>query len=243
MNLFLLNLSHLFLDIYGSFLLPILPMLTAKFSMSIFSVSVVMSIGYLMSSTLQPVWGRLADGVRRPWFVLAGFLLCCVSVSFIGVVPSALLLSLCIVSTNLGEGLYHPQATAFINKLSTGERLNKNLGLYLGLGTFGFAAGPVIAGYIAQNWGLEYFVVMLIPALIVAAVLLTRFASVGNVPVARETGLLDTLKKIKWLIALGLMRPLILMTYCIFMPFLWQKTGYSVMQTGIFIGLFSLVGA
>ncbi len=152
MHLFLLNISHLFLDIYGSFLLPILPMLTAKFSMSLFTVSVVMSIGYLMSSTLQPVWGQLADRVQRPGFILAGFFLTCVSVSFIGAAPTAVLVSLCIIMTNLGEGLYHPQSTAFINKLSGKKQLHKNLGLYLGIGTFGFALGPVVAGFIAEQY-------------------------------------------------------------------------------------------
>ena len=50
-------------------------------------------------------------------------------------------------------------------------------------------------------------------------------------------------KELRKLINIGFIRPLILVSFCIFLPFKWQLLGYSSLKTGILLGLFSLTGA
>lgn len=250
-NLNLLYFSHFIIDAYASFLMPILPLLTQKFEISIFIMSIIMAASYLGSSILQPVFGNIADRTKGYYFITLGLICTCLTIGFVGKISNIFLLASFIIIMNLGEGLYHPQATTLISTLSGEKKLNKNLGIYLGLGVLGFGFGPIACGYIVNNYGLNYLAYTSIFALILIVAI---YFFLRNIPknVDKEEGKVNFFyaltqifadKNLRRLIMLGFMRPLILITFCVYVPFLLKEHGYNTFLIGLFIGLFSLVGA
>ena len=53
--------SHLVTDIYASFIIGMIPILTAKFGLSLFLVSLLTSISFVSANLTQPVFGYLSD--------------------------------------------------------------------------------------------------------------------------------------------------------------------------------------
>lgn len=249
-DLNLLYLSHFLIDAYAGFLMPVLPLLREKFDISIFLISIIMSISYLGSSIMQPLFGDIADKMKSYLLVTIGLIFTCATIGFIGLVKSLLLLSIIIILTNLGEGLYHPQATSLISTLSDNKNLNKNLGKYLGFGILGFGSGPVICGYVVNSYGIDKLVYCSIIAVIP---IIAIYFFLRKIPKNTENPLKEnffiTLANIfknnilRRLILLGFMRPLILINFCVYMPFLWKEHGLNTFIIGLLLGLFSFVGA
>lgn len=249
-NLKLLYLSHFLIDAYASFLMPILPTITQKFQISISLMSIIMSVSYLGSSIMQPFFGNIADKSKGYSFIIFGLMCTCLTIGFIGKVSSLLILTCIIIISNLGEGLYHPQATILINTLSEPKKINKNLGLYLALGILGFGMGPVICGYVVNMYGIENLIYCSIFALIpIVAIYFFLRKIPKDLVKNKQDNFFSALvqifmnKTLRRLIALGFMRPLILITFCVYMPFLWKEQGYNTFFIGLFLGLFSLIGA
>ena len=53
--------GHFMVDIYSGFLNPIMPFSAAKIGIGIAISTILMSISYLLSSLMQPIFGFLSD--------------------------------------------------------------------------------------------------------------------------------------------------------------------------------------
>jgi FSR family fosmidomycin resistance protein-like MFS transporter len=87
------TLGHFVNDCYSAFLAPILPLLIAKFSLSLTVASGLAAIPSLTSSIFQPLYGMASDRVQGRFFILLGPALSVVCMSLLGIAPNAVVLA------------------------------------------------------------------------------------------------------------------------------------------------------
>ena len=67
--------GHFTVDVYSGFLNPIMPFIAAKIGIGIAITTMLMSISYLLSSLMQPIFGFLSDKYKRRFFIIFGLIL------------------------------------------------------------------------------------------------------------------------------------------------------------------------
>jgi FSR family fosmidomycin resistance protein-like MFS transporter len=81
-------------------------------------VGSLVALAALSSSFGQPLFGWLADRVRRPWFVAFGPLVAAVFLSAIGLASSYGALVALLMLGGIGVAAFHPQAAVIAGELS-----------------------------------------------------------------------------------------------------------------------------
>ncbi|MFA6988879.1 MAG: MFS transporter [Candidatus Gastranaerophilaceae bacterium] len=244
----MLCVGHFTVDSYGGFLTPILPFIAAKLSISIALVSLMISISHLASSIMQPLFGYISDSLSRRFFIIWGLVLAAVFTSLGGVVSNAWLLAFIIIMGNVGVAFYHPQGMTLTNYFA-GNKLNVVMGIFTACGTIGYAIGPMISSSLVAKFGLNSTIYAIIPGLIFAFIL---YSTLPKIPVEiikkEKISFFEVLKKIfanRLLLILAYIATLnsmIVLSFAIWMPFVWKAQGYSVSTIGYLIALFSLAG-
>lgn len=245
-----LSLGHFTVDTYSGFISPILPFIAAKIGISLALAGSVISISHLLSSVMQPFYGFLADMIKKRFFIFWGILLSCVFYSLTGVASGYWPLVGCLVLGSLGNGIFHPQATGFINYFS-GYDISKNMAKFISMGTIGFAFGPLIASSVVQAFSLEALPVLSLWGVMMACMILSFVPKVSAVDTSvlrnrisffDATKIILKNKTLIILIMISMLKSLVMHAYCIFLPFLWKSMGYSVGQIGLAIFSFCFSG-
>ena len=241
--------GHFTVDVYSGFLNPIMPFIAAKIGIGIAITTMLMSISYLLSSLMQPIFGFLSDKYKRRFFIIFGLILIAVFNPLTGVATMPWMLGLFIVLGNLGNGFFHPQATGFSFLFSKGFE-GQRIGRFLTLGTLGFAIGPLAASSIVKWYGLESLPYTSIFGIILALLFIKYVPKISHIKDEKQTvGLFDAFKKIvknnttRILIGLSMIKSLVSIVYCLLLPFLWKQIGYGVFEIGLIISIYTLAGA
>src|SRR5688572_11980660 len=116
--LLLLIFSHFAVDLYSSFLAPLLPFLIQKHQLSLTKAGLLVSLYSISASLLQPVYGYWADRLGRRFFdMLAPFLVG----SFMSMLPIASSYTMLIIFLfmgGIGVAAFHPQASSLSHSVS-----------------------------------------------------------------------------------------------------------------------------
>lgn len=241
--------GHFVLDVYSGFLNPIMPFIAAKIGIGLAVTTMLMSISYLLSSLMQPIFGFLSDKYKRRFFIIFGMLLIAIFNPMTGVATSAWMLGLFIILGNLGNGFFHPQATGFVFVFSKGEE-GRRMGLFLTMGTLGFSVGPLLASGMVKNFGLESLPITSIFGILLAIIFLKYIPKVSKQKDTTPSIKLKTaLKQVvqssvtRILIGLSMIKSLVSIVYCLLLPFLWKQIGYGVFEIGVILAIYTLAGA
>jgi len=238
--------SHFMSDAYGGFALPIMPLIAEKLSLSLGFVGLLISLSSITASLFQPLFGYISDKATRRFFVFWGLVLSAVFIGLIGHINNFWLLSIAFMLGNLGVGLFHPQATALAAHFS-GTKINTYMGIYVAMGTIGYAAGPFISSFLVEKLGLGSTIWAIIPGLIAAALLYFYLPKVpinGEPPNFKDVKkMMSDLKIILFiLVFISIIRAIVIYSFHVYMPFVWQKAHYSVLTIGTVIAAFSFCG-
>jgi len=122
--------AHFLNDIHYAFLAPLLPLVVAKFNLTLTLAGLLASILNASSAISQPVFGAFADQMRRRVFVVLGPTLTVAAMGLVGLAPSYEVLVVLLLIAGTGTSSFHPQ----------------------GASTAGYASGP------RQGTGLSRFV-------------------------------------------------------------------------------------
>jgi MFS transporter, FSR family, fosmidomycin resistance protein len=163
--------GHLFADLYAGFMLPLLPLLSNKLHFDLGATGLLLFFSSLSSSVIQPWLGLMCDRVKGINFAVIGVLLACVFISLIGWVDSFWALVVVILLGYLGVGLFHPQATTWVNAMHHPKR-NFTMGTFISIGTLGFALGPFLSSYLVEQGGLGATVWGIVPGVLGAVLLI-----------------------------------------------------------------------
>ena len=149
-----LTIAHCICDVYGGFINPLMPFIASKLGFTMALATVIVAITQICSNMLQPVFGFFADNMLKRFFIFWGLILASTFIPMAASAPSVHLLIIFMIFGCLGGSFFHPQSLGFINIFSK-TNYSGNMGVFVSLGSAGFALGPLLAAYIVQYIGLE----------------------------------------------------------------------------------------
>ena len=244
-----LCLAHLIVDVYSGFLNPIMPFIAEKLQFSMATATVIISISHICSSMLQPIFGFFADNILKRFVIFLGLILASVFVPLTPVVTTIPLLLVCMILGSIGNSFFHPQSIGFVNYFS-GKDCANNMGVFISLGSFGFALGPLLAAYITQILGLDKILYTSLFGLILAFLMfffVPKLSKYEEQP--RKKSFLVSFKEIlsnkqiNYLMLISMMKTLVTNSCCILLPFLWKSIGHTPFYIGLSLFLFVFLGS
>ena len=247
--------AHLTCDIYTGFLNPIMPFIAAKLGFSMAVAAVIISVSHICSSMLQPIFGFFADNILHRFFIFWGLILVSAFIPLTPNAPNIPVLLIFMILGSLGGSFFHPQAMGFVNKFSglnnkDSHITSNNMGIFISIGSLGFACGPLIAALITQVLGLGVISVTSILGLILALLMflfVPKLSLIEKKPEHKE--FVTTFKEIfsnnqmDLLMLIAMMKSLITNSCSILLPFLWKGMGYTPFYIGLALFLFVFAGS
>ena len=241
--------AHLVCDVYGGFLNPIMPFIAAKLNFSMAIATLLMAITQICSNMLQPIFGFFADNILKRFFVFWGLILASVFIPLASSAPNIFLLTLFMILGCLGGSFFHPQSMGFVNIFS-GKNCSNNMGIFVSLGSVGFALGPLLAMYITQVAGLDKIYYTSCFGLILA---FGMFFCVPKLSITEKKtehkeffksfGEILSNYQMKFLMLIAMMKSLVTNSSCILLPFLWKSMNFPPSYIGCALFLFVFAGA
>ena len=153
-----LSLGHFSIDLYAALLVPLYPIITTKLGINLASISAIIAFGHLVSSMMQPLFGFIADKLKHRTFMVWGLIFSSVFIPLAPKAPSVALFLACLLLGMIGNAFFHPQVSALVKDFNKNNPdLSRDMGIFLGLGTIGYAIGPYISTFTYQNYGENLF--------------------------------------------------------------------------------------
>lgn len=244
-----LCLAHLFADVYSGFLNPIMPFIAAKLGFSMAVATIIISISHICSSMLQPIFGFFADNILKRFFIFWGVILASLFIPLTPAAPNVFILLIFMILGSLGGSFFHPQAMGFINYFS-GKDCSNTMGIFISMGSLGFAFGPLMATWITQYLGLHVVSYTSLFGLALAFMMFIFVPKLSRIEKQPEhKDFIISFKEIlgcrqmNYLMLVAMMKSLITSSSCILLPFLWKSMGYSPIYIGFALFLFVFAGA
>lgn len=244
-----LNLAHFTNDVYTGFINPIMPFIAAKLGFTMAIATILLAITQICSNMLQPIFGFFADNMLKRFFIFWGLIL---SSFFIPLAPSApniYALTIFMILGCLGSSFFHPQSMGFI-KIFSGNNLNKNMGIFVSMGSLGFAFGPLIAAFITQFASLDkiFYTSFFGITLALLMFIFIPKLSCDEKTVVRKDFIksfkeISANKQMKYLMLVSMLKTLVTNSSCVLLPFLWKTMGYTPFYIGFALFLFVFAGA
>ena len=244
-----LCLAHLFADVYSGFLNPIMPFIAAKLGFSMAVATIIISISHICSSMLQPIFGFFADNILKRFFIFWGVILASLFIPLTPAAPNVFILLIFMILGSLGGSFFHPQAMGFINYFS-GKDCSNTMGIFMSMGSLGFAFGPLMATWITQFLGLDvvsYTSLFGLALAFMMFIFVPKLSRIEKLPEHKD--FIISFKEIlgcrqmNYLMLVAMMKSLITSSSCILLPFLWKSMGYSPIYIGFALFLFVFAGA
>lgn len=243
-----LTTAHLVDDMYSGFLNPIMPFLAAKIGFTMGIATIIMAIAQVCASMFQPIFGFFADNIVKRVFIFWGLILISIFIPLAPITNNVIILTIFVILGNIGNSFFHPQALGFIAKYSKMNFI-QNMGLFMSAGTIGFSIGPIVSGFVVQNFGFAKVPYTGLLGIIIA------FSMFKYIPKVSGSNIKIEHKKFKEsfknilsnkfmliLMTISMMKSLILNTCAILLPFLWKNMGYKPYHIGFILFAFLFLG-
>jgi FSR family fosmidomycin resistance protein-like MFS transporter len=166
----ILSAGHLVTDINQTALPALLPFFKEALNLSYTTAGVILLLGNMTSSVIQPVFGYLSD--RRPikWFLPFAPFIACLGMSLTGFTTTYSLLLLCVIVSGIGIASFHPEGFKTAH-FFTGERKATGMSIFTVGGSLGFAIGPICALSLVTFFGPKGTLGIIIPGILMAFIL------------------------------------------------------------------------
>lgn len=246
-----LSLGHLINDSYTGFIHPIMPFIAAKLGFTMAMATVVLSISNIFSSLLQPIFGFFADNMLKRVFIFWGLIMTSIFIPLMPLAPNIAILILFIILGSLGSSFYHPQSTGFINKFAgSGDSGARQMGVFISMGSIGYALGPLIATIITQYFNMNKMPLTSVLGVTLASFMFVCVPKLSNVyPKPEYKKFKDSFvtilsnRTMNLLMAISMLKVLITTSCCSLLPFLWKnEMHYSPIYIGVAMFLFVMAG-
>ncbi len=247
--LFGLSLGHFNIDLYAALLTPLYPLITTKLGISLAYVSSVIALGHLVSSMLQPVFGFISDKLRHRFFMVWGLVLSSIFIPLTIKTNTVRVFMAFLMLGMIGNAFFHPQVSALIKDFNKNNPdLSRVMGIFLGLGTIGYAIGPYLATFLVDNYGQNSLLYLAFLGLF-SALFLYFFVPKKSEesPVAKEN-FFEIMKEILkdktsvFLTFISTIKSAVSISFGTFVPFLLKESGFSLKAIGLIVTLFFIAG-
>ncbi len=246
---FWLNTAHFTNDIYTGMLNPIMPFIAAKLGITMAIATIVLSLSHICASMLQPIFGFFADNLQRRIFIFWGIIMTAVFIPFAPSVKTLWLLILFVILGSLGSSFFHPQALGLSVRFTKTD-ISKNMGIFMGLGTLGFALGPIVSSGVAQFWGMHKIPYLAFLGLLVAFSMFCFIPKIqpNNTETKTHHDFIKTFqtilsnRKLNLLNIISMLKSLVTSSCAILLPFLWKDMGHSAFYIGFALFAYNFAG-
>lgn len=242
--------SHFITDIYQAFIIGLIPLLTLKFDLSLFQVALLTATSVMANSFFSVFFGFFSDRHGIKYFLIIGPFVTSVFLSLLGIIPNYYLLIICLFIGNLGIAAYHPASAAVAGHFGGNRKAVSSSIINFG-GNFGSALGVLLIILIVENINVKFTPAAMIPGIIMVIILLkyvpSSISKAGQTSIRSFTFKLKNAKREKiYLLILILFSIYTLyilwITIFTYMPLYYTRKGLSLINAGIIMFLFNMLG-
>ena len=242
--------SHFVVDFTGQVTVMMYPILVLTLGLTYTKVGVAAAIYMAVNGITQPIFGYLGDRIGARYLVAMGLVIHGIFVAMLSQVQNFTHLVLILALAAIGSGMYHPLATGIANRSSL-RRKGTAMGAFFIGGNAGFAVSPVISAIALNAIGVNYTLILIIPAVVAASMFLflTRDSgaslSKGTITESQSSPKDMSGRRKVYLIqrvlVLGLVMLLRGLTFgglTVFIPLLYHEVDLSAEVAGLALSLF-----
>ena len=247
--LFGLSFGHFNIDLYAALLVPLYPLITTKLGINLALISSIIALGHLVSSMMQPVFGFIADKLRHRVFMIWGLVLTSIFIPLTIKAPSAKIFLCCLLLGMIGNAFFHPQVSALIKDFNKNNPdLSRAMGIFLGLGTIGYAIGPYIATFLVEKFGQNSLLYLIIPGVLSAIFLYFFVPKMPEKDCYVKENFFFIMKEIlknkvcMILMFISVVKSAVSISFGTYIPFLLKNHGFNLELTGLIVTLFFISG-
>jgi len=244
--------GHSVTDLYASFIIGVIPILAAKFNLSLFLVSLLTSITGISNSLTQPIFGYLADRYNARYFLVFGPLFSAIFISIMPIMPKYYLIIIMLFLGNLSVSFMHPP-TAAIGGMFGGRFKGLSNALISFSGTFGYAIGSFFIILIIEKLGLKFSPITMIPG-VITAIILYKYLKLPNPSIKKyqkeknsiyqKILLLNKIKVFKFslIFAASYTRDILWIALTTLMPLYFTQAGIQLINIGAILIIYTIAG-
>ena len=141
--LWMIGITHMFLEIYLLIQVALIPVITREFQLSLLEVSLVATVPSLVALLMNIPSGFLADHFRTNHLLFASMLIEALSALLISQTNNFWMLVLGVSLMKIASPIYHISGLSQISRFAKPEHMGKSIGFHNALGSLGSAAGIV----------------------------------------------------------------------------------------------------
>ncbi len=244
-----LSMGHFMVDLYASALIPLYPFLTSKLGIKLSTISLIIACGHLFSSMMQPLFGFIADKMRHRTFMIWGLVMGAVFIPLTVIASKTWLVALFLLLGMCGNALFHPQVTSLVNTFNyNNPNLSKYMGAFMGLGTIGYALGPVISSNLVEHFGVYSLSYVTILGVSTAIILYFQVPKIPPSTINKsKENFIKIMKEILnkkaylSLIWIAVVKSGVSISFGTYAPFILKERGFTLSQIGVIISLFFIL--
>lgn len=247
--LFGLSLGHFNIDLYAALLVPLYPVITTKLGINLASISSIIALGHLVSSMMQPIFGYIADKLRHRVFMVWGLVITSIFIPLAASAPSVAMFLACLLLGMIGNAFFHPQVSALIKEFNRNNpNLSRAMGIFLGLGTIGYALGPYLSTSTFDRFGERGLLCLSLLGLTTAVLIYFIVPKMPEKEFYVKTNFFFIIKEIlknkicMFLLIISVVKSAVSISFGTYIPFLLKENGFNLSQIGIIVTLFFISG-
>ncbi|WP_211320678.1 MFS transporter [Arthrobacter livingstonensis] len=173
--------AHMVDDLYQGVVPAMLPFFVSERHYSYAAVAGLTLAATMLSSVVQPAFGVWTDRKPRRWLIPAGMATAALGVGAAGLFPGYAVTWVMIAISGLGIAAFHPSAASAARRASGDS--NRGMSIFALGGNVGFALGTLMATPVLLWMGLRGTALLILPAVVMALVLVKWLGPVLDGPV------------------------------------------------------------
>ena len=247
--LFGLSLGHFSIDLYASLLMPLYPLITSKLEINLALISSIIAFGHLLSSVIQPVFGFIADKLKNRVFMVWGLILSSLCIPLTITSKNVFIFIILLLLGMIGNACFHPQVSALVRDFNKNNPdLSSAMGVFLGLGSIGYAFGPYISTLIVNAFSDIALLGMIVPGILCCIFIYFLVPKMPPKECYIQENFFFIMKEIlknkvcMYLMIISVVKSAISISFGTYIPFLLQEKGFDLTSTGIIVTLFLISG-
>lgn len=170
-RVFTLSAAHMVTDIYLPVITAILPLLIQTYGYTYFLAGLLVTSYNITSSVTQPLFGWASDRYGFQIHIAVSLLISGVFIACMGLTGNYLLLLLFAALAALGHSSFHPAALSLVSRMATNINRGQVTSIFVVGGNIGYALGPLLASAAIVYAGLPGTAILVLPAIIMAVLL------------------------------------------------------------------------
>jgi FSR family fosmidomycin resistance protein-like MFS transporter len=147
-----ISFCHMLNDMMQSLLPALYPMLKGSYHLSFGQIGLLTFTFQMTASLLQPLIGALADKSPRPYSLVAGMAFTLLGLLLLAFADRYALLLVAASLIGTGSSVFHPESSR-VARMASGGRHGLAQSMFQVGGSFGSAAGPLLAAFIVLPHG------------------------------------------------------------------------------------------